>query len=94
MVDALQYLTLTQPNFAHLVHVVSQYMDAPYSTHLFTVKRIFKYLQDTIDHGLCLRPSADAFIIVAYSDENWACCQDTCRLTTGYAVYFGPNLIA
>lgn len=69
-------------------------MHAPRTTHLHAVKRIFRYLQGTLDHGLLLRPSATSTIIVAYSDADWAGCKDSCRSTTGYAVYFGPNLIA
>ena len=46
-----------------------------------------------MDHGLLLRPSANASIIIAYSDADWASYKDTFRSTTGYAVYFGPNLI-
>ncbi|CAH9100888.1 unnamed protein product, partial [Cuscuta europaea] len=29
MVDALQYLTLTRPDFSYVVHLVSQFMHAP-----------------------------------------------------------------
>lgn len=85
---------MTRPDIAYAVHVVSQFMHVPRTTHLHAVKRIFKYLQGTLVHGLLLRPSADSRIIVAYSDVDWAGCKDTCRSTTGYVVYFGPNLIS
>ena len=52
MVGALQYLTMTRPDIAYVVHVVSQFMHAPCTSHLHAVKCIFKYLQGTSDHGL------------------------------------------
>lgn len=54
MVGALQYLTMTRPDIAYAVHLVSQFMHAPRTTHLHAVKRIFRYLQGTADHGLML----------------------------------------
>ena len=43
MVRALQYLTMTRPDIEYVVHVVSQFMNAPYTTHLHALKRIFRY---------------------------------------------------
>ena len=75
-----------RPDIAYAVHVVSQFMHA--------VKRIFRYLQGTLTHGLFLRPSTSPSIVIAYSDADWAGCKDSCRSTTGYAIYLGPNMIA
>jgi len=36
----------------------------------------------------------DPWIIVAYFDTDWANCEVSCYSATGYAAYFGPNLIA
>lgn len=41
MVDALQYLAMTRSDIAFAVHVVSQFMHAPRTSHLSAVKRIF-----------------------------------------------------
>ena len=90
MVGALQYLTMTRPDIAYSVHVVFQFMNAPCTTHLHTVKRIFRYLQG----GLQLRPASSPSVIVAYSDADWAGCKDSCRSTTGYPVFFGSRLIS
>ncbi|CAH9082167.1 unnamed protein product [Cuscuta epithymum] len=54
MVGALQYLTMTRPDITFDVQLVSQFMHAPRTSHLLAVKRIFRYLQGTIGHGLLL----------------------------------------
>ncbi|CAH9051136.1 unnamed protein product [Cuscuta europaea] len=94
MVGALQYLTLTRPDITYAVHLVSQFMHAPRTTHIFAVKRIFRYLQRTRDHGLWLQQSNLPTCIVAYSDADWAGCPDSSRSTTGFAVFLGPNLVS
>ncbi|CAH9084056.1 unnamed protein product [Cuscuta europaea] len=94
MVGALQYLTLTRPDITFAVHLVSQFIHAPRSTHLLAVKRIFRYLQGTRDHGLWLQTSATPTCVLAYYDADWACCPDSSRSTTGFAIFLGPNLIS
>ncbi|CAH9085091.1 unnamed protein product [Cuscuta europaea] len=58
------------------------------------VKRIFRYLQGTLDHGLWLQSTTQATCIIAYSDADWAGCPDTSRSTTGFVVFLGPNLVS
>ncbi|XP_021849191.1 uncharacterized mitochondrial protein AtMg00810-like [Spinacia oleracea] len=94
MVGALQYLTMTRPDITYAVHLVSQFMHAPRTSHLLVVKRIYRYLQGTADYGLWLRPAPDMSIMIAYSDADWAGCPDSCRSTTGYAIFLGGNLIS
>ena len=68
-------------------------MHAPRMSHMKAVKRILRYLTGTIDHGLLLSPgSLDKMVI--YSDVDWAGCPDTRRSTSGYCVFFGPNIIS
>ncbi|CAH9088823.1 unnamed protein product [Cuscuta epithymum] len=73
---------------------VSQFMHAPRTTHLFAVKRIFRYLHGTLDHGLWLQPTSQATCVIAYSDVDWAGCPDTSRSTTGFDVFLGSNLVS
>ncbi|CAH9076869.1 unnamed protein product [Cuscuta europaea] len=56
--------------------------------------RIFRYLQGTKTHGLHLQPSPHPHSVLAYSDADWAGCPDSSRTTSGYAVFFCPNLIS
>jgi len=78
---------MIRPDIAYAVHVVSQFMHAPRTTHLHAVKRIFRYLQGTLEHGLWFRPMFCPTLVVAYSDADWASCKEFCRSMTGYAVF-------
>jgi len=42
---------MTRPNIAYAVHIVSQFMHALHTTHLYIVK-IFQYLQGNGEHGV------------------------------------------
>ncbi|KAK3000590.1 hypothetical protein RJ639_021023 [Escallonia herrerae] len=48
LVGSLVYLTVTRPDIAYAVHLVSQLMAAPRSTHYSTVLRILKYVKADI----------------------------------------------
>jgi hypothetical protein len=43
--------------------------------------------------GLFLRPTSQTELVV-YSDADWADCPDTRRSSSGYAVFFGDNLVS
>jgi hypothetical protein len=70
---ALQYLTLTRPDVAYAVNQACLYMHAPRDTHWTLVKRILRYLQGTLDHGISITASSPSQL-TAYSDADWAGC--------------------
>ena len=49
---SLIYLTVTRPDLAYAVYLVSQFMSAPRSTHYTAVLRILRYIKGTFFHGL------------------------------------------
>ena len=93
LVGALQYLTITRPVISYAVNRACQYLHAPREPHLTAVKRILRYVRSTASYGLHLRP-APSGVLSAFSDADWAGNPDDRRSTGGYAVFFGPNLIA
>ncbi|XP_031259528.1 uncharacterized protein LOC116117641 [Pistacia vera] len=93
LIGALQYLTITRPDFTHVVRVVSQFMHKPSIFHFQTVKRILRYVKEIFRFGLSFTPSSSRELI-AYSDADWAGCPDTHRLISGYAIYFGGNPVS
>jgi hypothetical protein len=60
--------------------------------HLTALKRILRYLHDSIDYDL-LRPSPTSELMV-YTNADWVGCPDTRWSTSGYAVFLGANLVS
>lgn len=85
--------TFTRPDIAYVVHQVCLYMHDPREPHFTALKRILRYIQGTIDHGLQLYSSPSRGLI-AYFDTDWADCPSTRRSTSGYCVFLGQNLIS
>ncbi|CAO2168688.1 unnamed protein product [Urochloa humidicola] len=90
---ALQYLIFTRPDLAYAVQQVCLHMHDPREPHLVALKRILRYIHVTLHLGLVLRPSSQD-TLVAYSNADWAGYPDTRKSTSGYAVFFGDNLIS
>ncbi|KAJ4768699.1 hypothetical protein LUZ62_079074 [Rhynchospora pubera] len=93
IVGALQYATITRPEITFAVNKACQFMSDPTDKHWQLVKRILRYIQGTLNHGLVLKPSPD-LSLHAYCDADWAGCPDDRRSTTGFAIYLGSNLIS
>jgi hypothetical protein len=90
---ALQYLTFTRPDIAYAMQQICLHMHDPREPHLTAMKRILPYLHGTPDYSLLLRRSSSSDLVV-YTDADWAGCLDTCRFTSGYAVFLGDNLVS
>jgi histone deacetylase 1/2 len=93
LVGGLQYLTITRPDVSYAVNRVCQFLHAPRTSHWLAVKCILRYVCFTASYGLVLQPATSS-VLLAFSDADWARCPDNRRSTGGYAVFFGPNLIA
>jgi len=55
MVGNLIYLINTQPNISHAVSLVSQFMHAPTTNHILTVKRILQSIKGSIRRDLLMK---------------------------------------
>ncbi|GFZ05457.1 hypothetical protein Acr_17g0010290 [Actinidia rufa] len=93
LVGSLIYLTVTRPDISHAVHIVSQFMSAPRSTHYAAALRILRYVKGTIFHGLHFS-SHSSLILCAYLDADWAGDPTDRRSTTGYCFFLGDSLIS
>ena len=70
-----------------------QYLHAPTTVHWSAVKRILRYVKNTINTGLAFSKSSST-LLSAFSDADWAGCIDDRRSTRGFAVFYGANLIS
>ncbi|XP_068331580.1 uncharacterized mitochondrial protein AtMg00810-like [Pyrus communis] len=90
---SLQYLTFTRHDIAFTVIPVRQYMNSPTDIHFSDVKRILRYLQGTLQHGIVYSSQSQAHL-TTFSDSDWAADLNTRRSVIGYAVYLGNSLIS
>jgi hypothetical protein len=91
--EDFQYLSFTRPELAFAIHKVSKYMHDPKEPHWVAVKRILRYLKETISHALLIQPD-HLFQLQTFSDADWASDQDDRRSIGAYCVYLGKNLIS
>ncbi|GKC52014.1 retrovirus-related pol polyprotein from transposon TNT 1-94 [Tanacetum coccineum] len=76
MVGALMYLTTSRPDIVHATCYCACYQAKPTEKHLTAVKRIFRYLKDSINMGLWY-PKDTSFELTAFSDSDHAGCLDS-----------------
>jgi hypothetical protein len=93
MIDSLLYIIASHLDIMHHVGMVRRYQSAPKQSHLLAIKRIFRYLKETMNYGLWY-PKNQNFQLSAYSDVDWANCMDERKSTSGCAFFLGDSLVA
>ncbi|GJY73834.1 hypothetical protein Tco_0478265 [Tanacetum coccineum] len=93
MVGSLMYLTASYPNLMFVVCMCARYQAKPTKKHLTTVKRVFRYLNGTINMGLWY-PKDTEFDLMAFVDANHAGFQDSRKSTSGSEQFLGEKLVS
>ncbi|XP_050217831.1 secreted RxLR effector protein 161-like [Mercurialis annua] len=93
VVGSLVYLTITRPDIAYVVHIVSQFVTSPTTVHWAAVLRILIYLRGTQFQTLLLS-STSSLESCAYSDADWAGDPIDRKSTTGFFIFLGDSLIS
>nr|GEW48997.1 uncharacterized mitochondrial protein AtMg00810-like [Tanacetum cinerariifolium] len=86
----LMYLTASRPNIMHATCYCARYQAQPIEKHLTAVKRVFRYLKDTIHMGLWY-PKDTGFELTAFSDSDHAGCLDLRKSTSGGIQFLGGD---
>ncbi|GJV27808.1 copia protein [Tanacetum coccineum] len=76
MVGALMYLISSTPDIIHATCYCARYQAKPIEKHLTAVKRIFRYLKDSINMGPGYLKDT-GFELTAFSDSDHAGCLDS-----------------
>ena len=92
VVGALQYMTITRLDLSFAVNQLCQHMQDPTNAHFSVVKRVLRFVKETLHHGLTYTPSS--FDLHAYSDSNYAGDVLDRKSTSGYCAFLGTNLIS
>ncbi|GJX74270.1 retrovirus-related pol polyprotein from transposon TNT 1-94 [Tanacetum coccineum] len=87
---ALMYLTASRPNIVHATCYCARYQAKPTEKHLTAVKRIFRYLKDSVNIGLWY-PNQTDFELTAFSDSDHAGCLDSRKSTSGGIQFLGGD---
>jgi hypothetical protein len=93
-VGSLMYLmTCTRPDLATAVSMVSRFLSAPRTNHWMAIKRIFRYVAQTISHGICYAREGDIKLI-GYSDADWAGDAESRKSRSGYIFLLGGAAVS
>ncbi|GKE23761.1 retrovirus-related pol polyprotein from transposon TNT 1-94 [Tanacetum coccineum] len=93
MIGGLMYLTASRLDIAYAMFVCARYQAHPTDKHLKEVKRIFRYLRQTINMGLWYSKDS-GFELIAYADADHAGCNDDCKSTSGGIQFLGDKLVS
>nr|GEW73064.1 hypothetical protein [Tanacetum cinerariifolium] len=90
MVGVLMYLIVSRPDIMHATCYCARYQAKPTEKHLIAVKRIFRYLKDTIHMGLWY-PKDTSFELTTFLDSDHAGCLDSRKSTSGGIQFLGGD---
>ncbi|XP_015168013.1 uncharacterized mitochondrial protein AtMg00810-like [Solanum tuberosum] len=93
LVGRLLYLTMTRPDIAFAVQLLSQFMHNPKTSHMNAALRVVRYVKQSPGLGILMASTADNHL-TAYCDADWASCPNNRKSITGYMVVYGNSLIS
>nr|GFC10766.1 uncharacterized mitochondrial protein AtMg00810-like [Tanacetum cinerariifolium] len=79
------------PEIVHATCLCARYQAKPTEKNLKEVKRIFRYLWETVNTGLWYLKDF-GFELIEFSDADYAGCKDTFKSTFGGAQFLGEKL--
>ena len=92
-VGRLLYLTITCPDLVYVVHILSQFMQAPREEHIEVARDVLWYLKGTTSLGIILKANTN-LKLYGFCDSNWGACPLSRRSSIGYFVRLGESPIS
>ncbi|GJS89816.1 hypothetical protein Tco_0772452 [Tanacetum coccineum] len=92
MIGTLMYLTSSRPDIVHATCLCARYQAKPTEKHLKEVKRIFRYLWETVNIGLWYTKDS-GFELTGFSYADYAGCRDTFKSTSSATQFLGKKLV-
>lgn len=93
MIGGLQYLTHTRLDIENAVGIVAIFQSNPKECHFVVVKRKFRHLKGTSNHGIWYDRSSD-FTLCVYIDADWECNMDDRKSTSGGVLFLGGRVVS
>nr|GEU54695.1 uncharacterized mitochondrial protein AtMg00810-like [Tanacetum cinerariifolium] len=89
MIGALMYLASSRPNIIQAMCLCAKYYAQLTEKHLKEVKRIFRYLWETVNMGLWYMKDSN-FELTRFSDAEYAGCLDSFKSTFRWNLIRSP----
>ena len=86
--------TNTRPDISFAVCTLAQKMAASREEHWSAVKRIFRYLESTLDYALCFDGIADSINLERFADASWAGDDSDRNSVTGFTFRVGNKFVS
>ncbi|XP_071708723.1 secreted RxLR effector protein 161-like [Rutidosis leptorrhynchoides] len=93
MVGSLIYLTITRPEIAYSVGIVSQFMQCPTNVHIDAAKRILRYVKGSIGRGFWYK-KYDNVLLKGFVDADWMGDANDRHSTSGYCFNMSSAIIS
>ncbi|CAM8883003.1 unnamed protein product [Rhodiola kirilowii] len=93
LVGKLIYLTITRPDLAYPVHILSQFMQNPTEEHWSAAHRLLRFLKGAPAQGIFCSSASD-LELRAFCDADWTACPVTRRSITGHCVMLGSSIVS
>ncbi|KAI3758119.1 hypothetical protein L6452_05669 [Arctium lappa] len=93
MIGSLLYLTASRPDIMFATCLCARFQANPKESHLYAVKRIFRYLKGTKNLGLWY-PENSGFDLMAYTDSDYGGCKLDRKSTSGRCQFLGGKLVS
>ena len=93
MIGSLLYLTVSRPAIQFIVYLCAHFQSNPKESHFITVKRIFRYLAETVNVGLWY-PKGCSFYLHAYLDVDYAGCKLDRKSTSVYCQFLENYVVS
>ena len=93
-IGSLMYLTTsTRPDLATSVSMLSSFLEKPRVSHWQAVKRVFRYLAETVEYGLRF-DRQDSTHLIGFSDADWAGDVSTRKSRSGFIFVLGGAAVS
>nr|GEX88167.1 uncharacterized mitochondrial protein AtMg00810-like [Tanacetum cinerariifolium] len=93
MIGSLMYLTSSRPDIMFSAYACARYQVNPKVSHLYAMKKIFRYLKGQPKLGLWY-PKDSPFDLIAYTDSDYTRTSLDIKSTTGGRQFLGCKLIS
>ena len=93
LAGSIMYLTTTRPDIAFAASYISRFMESLKDCHWKVGKRALRYIAGTSTYGLSYVASTESKL-VGYTYSDYVGCIDDRKITYGYALLFGRNVIS